>query len=241
MIIALVEGPVAPGATIELPADELRHLKVRRITHGRVQLRDGRGFIGEGSLEREGHNVFVTVEEAASVPPPPPLILGVGAGDRERFASVVEKSAELGVTRLVPLETERTAGVATRVRDDQLARLRRRSLEAIKQSGAAWAPHLDEVTPLAAFIGRAARDGHLSAATMWLADSDGNPPPAALAPGAPIVVIIGPEGGLTAEERSATVGGGYVPTWLGPHVLRFETAAIAAAAAAVVARRRGSS
>ena len=47
---------------------------------------------------------------------PPELTLAVGAGDRERFAWLVEKAVELGVTAIVPLETERTAGVATRLR-----------------------------------------------------------------------------------------------------------------------------
>ena len=68
------------------------------------------------------------------------LTLAVGAGDRDRFAWLVEKAVELGVTAVVPLETERTAGVATRVATTQhLAKLRRQALEAIKQCGAAWA------------------------------------------------------------------------------------------------------
>ena len=51
---------------------------------------------------------------------PAELTLAVAAGDRERFAWMVEKAVELGVTRIVPLETERTAGVATRLRDAHL-------------------------------------------------------------------------------------------------------------------------
>ena len=56
------------------------------------------------------------IESVEQVPPPPPLCLAVGAGDRDRFAWLVEKAAELGATRVVPLETERTAGVANRLR-----------------------------------------------------------------------------------------------------------------------------
>ena len=69
----------------------------------------------------------------------PSSTLAVGAGDRDRFGWLVEKAAELGVTTLVPIETARTTGVATRLRGKHLEKLRRQALEAIKQSGAPWA------------------------------------------------------------------------------------------------------
>jgi len=52
--------------------------------------------------------------------------------------------------------------------------------------------------------------------------------------------VVGPEGGLTAAELERLRDAGYAPVRLGPHTLRFETAAIAAAAAAVAGRLRGS-
>jgi 16S rRNA (uracil1498-N3)-methyltransferase len=51
-------------------------------------------------------------------------------------------------------------------------------------------------------------------------------------------VVIGPEGGLTADELERLRGAGYTAVSLSPHTLRFETAAIAAAAAAVAGRLR---
>ena len=56
----------------------------------------------------------------------------------------------------------------------------------------------------------------------------------------PLIVVIGPEGGLTADELEQLRGSGYAAVSLGPHTLRFETAAIAAAAAAAAGRLRGS-
>jgi 16S rRNA (uracil1498-N3)-methyltransferase len=55
-----------------------------------------------------------------------------------------------------------------------------------------------------------------------------------------MTVVIGPEGGLTDAERAGLVAAGYLPIVLGPHTLRFETAALAAAALATTARMRGS-
>ena len=72
-------------------------------------------FTGEGPL----------VGAAELQQEPLPLSLAVATGDRERFTWLVEKSVELGVTRIVPLETARTASVATRLKpahvDRQLA------------------------------------------------------------------------------------------------------------------------
>jgi 16S rRNA (uracil1498-N3)-methyltransferase len=72
-----------------------------------------------------------------------------------------------------------------------------------------------------------------------LADAAGSTPPETLGQGA-LTVVIGPEGGLTDAERQSIVTAGYRPTALGPHTLRFETAALAAAAVATMARMRGS-
>jgi 16S rRNA (uracil1498-N3)-methyltransferase len=132
----------------------------------------------------------------------------------------------------VPLESERTTGVATRVKQSHISRLRRASLEAIKQCGVAWAPRVESPVPLAEFAG-----DPLSGAG-WLADQGGDPAPASLDE-SDVTVIIGPEGGLTDGEREMLVVRGFRPVTLGIHTLRFETAAVAAAAAITQARMRG--
>jgi 16S rRNA (uracil1498-N3)-methyltransferase len=156
----------------------------------------------------------------------------VAAGDRERFSWMAEKAVELGVTAIVPLETERTAGVASRLRAPHLAKLRRTVLEATKQCGAAWAPTVESPVPLSDFVGRPIPG------QGWLADLSGLPAPAVL-DGTPLSVVIGPEGGFTSEERSALIKVGYKPMVLGSNTLRFETAALAAAAVVATARMRG--
>jgi 16S rRNA (uracil1498-N3)-methyltransferase len=213
---------------------EAHHLQVRRVEPGEtVELRDGEGLVGSGTLRRTGEAWSVEVGATERVAPPAPLVLAVGAGDRERFAWVVEKATELGVTAVVPLDCERTAGVATRVRPQHLERLRRHALEAVKQSGAAWATRVEQLAPLDALVGR-----HGGGA-RWLADAEGRPAPPVLGDG-PLTVVVGPEGGLTMAERERLLAAGFEAIRLGHHTLRFETAAVAAAAAAVAGRLRGS-
>jgi 16S rRNA (uracil1498-N3)-methyltransferase len=213
---------------------EEHHLRVRRAAEGDiVEVRDGEGLLGTGRLARQGKGWAVEVTDAERAPRPARLTLAVAAGDRDRFEWVVEKATELGVSSIIPLETERTAGVASRVRSQHLDRFRRQALESVKQSGAAWAARVEEPLSL----------GDLAARPLegqgWVAEASGGAVPAAVGT-APLTVVVGPEGGLTTGELDRLQGAGYVPVRLGPHTLRFETAAIVAAAAAVAGRLRGS-
>jgi 16S rRNA (uracil1498-N3)-methyltransferase len=121
--------------------------------------------------------------------------------------------------------------VATRVRASQIGKLQRLILEATKQCGAAWVPSVEAPVLLGDFIARHPGKG-------WLADQSGTAPPASL-DDSPLTIVVGPEGGLTPEERATLVAAGYRATSLGSNTLRFETAALAAAAAATTARMRG--
>jgi 16S rRNA (uracil1498-N3)-methyltransferase len=233
VITLLVPAGVAAGRREPLEDAELHHLRVRRAVEGEsVALRDGAGLVGTGRLVAAGRGWAVEIEAVERRPPPAPLTLAVGAGDRERFAWLVEKAVELGATAVVPLETEHVRGVATRLRDGHLPKLRRHALEALKQCGAAWAPELPPAVGLDDFLARA-RDG-----ACWLADAGGAAPPASL-DARPVTIVVGPEGGLTERERESLRRAGYTGIALGPHTLRFETAALAAAAAAAAGRLRG--
>jgi 16S rRNA (uracil1498-N3)-methyltransferase len=233
VITVLVPPGVQPGRREQVDEGEQHHLRVRRAQPGElVGLRDGAGLVGTGRLVAADRGWAVDVETAESRVRPPELVLAVGAGDRERFGWLVEKSAELGVTRVVPLETGRTGGVATRLREQHLSKLRRQALEALKQCGAAWSLEVAEPVELALFAERA------TSGIRWLAEAAGEAPPAAL-DRSPVTVVIGPEGGLSEEERVTLAAAGFRPVALAPHTLRFETAALAAAAAVSTARLRG--
>jgi 16S rRNA (uracil1498-N3)-methyltransferase len=233
MRVVVEPGSAAAGQRVRLDDQEIHHLKVRRAREGEeVGVLDGAGLQGVGTLVRVGRAWAVEVSAAQMTDPPSALTLAVAAGDRVRFGWMVEKSVELGVTRIVPLESARTAGVATGLKRAHVTRLQRSALEAIKQCGVPWTPRIDNPLPLSTFLGQTLTG------SRWLADQHGDTTPALLDE-SPVAVIIGPEGGLTDEERESAVLAGYRPVALGTHTLRFETAALAAAVAVTQARMRG--
>jgi 16S rRNA (uracil1498-N3)-methyltransferase len=229
---------VRPGSAIighraTLDESEVHHLKVRRARDDEnVEVLDGAGLSGTGVLVRAGAKWLVEIRSAERRPSQPELTLAVAAGDRERFTWMAEKAVELSVTRLVPLETARTAGVASRIRQSHIQKLRRVVLDATKQCGAVWAPAVEEPVSIIEFLaGTLIGNG-------WLADPAGAAPAADL-DDTPLTILVGPEGGFSAEEREAILGSVYRPIALGLNTLRFETAALAAAAIASSARLRG--
>jgi 16S rRNA (uracil1498-N3)-methyltransferase len=226
-------GGCAVGQRVSLDESEVHHLRVRRAKNREaIEVLDGAGLVGTGELVRVGSSWMVDILTAERQSKTPDLTLVVAAGDRERFSWMAEKAVELGVTRIIPLETERTAGVGTRLRPAHLEKLRRLVLEATKQCGTAWVPSIEPPVKLSDFA-RLPMSGR-----GWLADRAGEPPPAAL-DGKPLAAVIGPEGGFTDAEREALIAAGYRPTTLSSNTLRFETAALSAAAAATTARMRG--
>ena len=233
MRVLVPPGSAVVGTRASLDESEAHHLRVRRARADEgVEVLDGSGLVGTGRLVRTGADWLVEIESAERKPAQPRLTLAVAAGDRERFTWMAEKAVELGVSAIVPLETARTAGVASRLRDTHGEKLRRLVLEATKQCGAAWAPTVEAPLALDEFLARPIEGAG------WLADPAGGPPPALLDDG-PLTAVVGPEGGFTAAERAALVSAGYLPVALGINILRFETAALAAAAAAGTARLRG--
>ena len=233
MRVLIPPGSAVVGTRATLDQSEAHHLRVRRAREDEgVEVLDGSGLTGTGRLVRVGSDWMVEIRSALRQPAQAQVTLAVAAGDRDRFTWMAEKAVELGVSTIVPLETARTAGVATRLRNAHREKLRRAVLEATKQCGAAWAPTIEPSLALEEFLARPIQG------IGWLADPAGAPPPATL-DDTPLTAVIGPEGGLTAEERAALVSAGYRPVALGANTLRFETAALAAAAAAGTARLRG--
>lgn len=231
-LVLIPPGSAADGGSVLLDDDEQHHLKVRRVPAGSdVVFTDGAGVRGTGHVAARGRAFALTIGSVEKVTAPVPIVLGVGAGDRDRFGWLVEKATELGVTEIVPLETERTRGVATGLRPEQLDKLRRRAREVLKQCGGAWVPLLCDPQPLEPFLQR--RDP----GARWMLDAAGGAAPA-LEAASPATALVGPEGGLTDAERRSALALGFTPVLAGPLTLRFETAAIAAAVLIQASRYR---
>ena len=217
------------GTTALLEGDEARHLaRVLRAKVGdTVTLFDGRGRAWDARVAGLGRE-RVTLELGdtlpAHSPPAVPVTLAVALpkGDRQKW--MVEKLTELGVSRLVPLITTRGVAEAT---DAARNRLERGVIEACKQCGRDTLMEIGAATSMADLLATAPEGTR-----TLLADPHGRPPEAVLAAGptAAILVLVGPEGGFTAEEVSAAEAAGCERVTFGRHILRIETAAIAAAA-----------
>ena len=135
---------------------------------------------------------------------------------------LVEKATELGVARLIPVMTQRT--VAERVK---LERLEAITIEAAEQCGRTVLPEIAEPLLLGRLLGE--RDAKR---TLYFADEGGGEPAGEAFKVGPALILTGPEGGFTEEERTAVrTSPNAIPVSLGPRILRAETAALAALAA----------
>ena len=228
-----VNSPIS-GDRARLVGSEARHLAmVLRARVGEsVLLFDGSGAEFDARVVRIGRTevdlaVVAHHEVDRELPRSLTLAVALPKGDRQRW--LVEKSVELGVTRLVPLETAR--GVA-QPGDRALDRLQRAVIEASKQCGR---NRLMEISPpqrLNDFL-RGVPDETL----RLIAHPDGaaRPPGYWLGKAAwrPVCIAVGPEGGFNDQEIA---GAGDCPlVSLGPRLLRIETAALALAAAVCLA------
>ena len=135
---------------------------------------------------------------------------------------LVEKATELGAARLMPVITRRT--IADRVK---LERLEAIAIEAAEQCGRTRLPEITEPEALAKLL--EGRDLHRR---LYFADEGGGEPAAEAFTSGPALILTGPEGGFTDEERALIRSAeNSIPISLGPRVLRAETAALAALAA----------
>lgn len=140
---------------------------------------------------------------------------------RGRIDWVAEKATELGVARLVPVLTQRT--IVDRVNTE---RLRAHVIEAAEQCDRTALPELDEPRKLAQVL-----QNWPPERSLLFADEVGGEPMAAAVASAPAAVLIGPEGGFTAQEREQIRALPQAkPVSLGPRILRADTAAVAAVA-----------
>jgi 16S rRNA (uracil1498-N3)-methyltransferase len=228
-----------PGEIVVLSGPEGRHAAVvRRLRAGeRADLSDGAGTLASGVIDSVSQeSVAVTVRSVRSVPVPSPRITVVQAlakGDRGELA--VEMMTEVGVDAVVAWSAERSVvrwegsrGARSLLRWGSVAR------EAAKQSRRAWIPGVSGPVTLPE-VARA-----VSAAACAVVLEAGSPVPLsrlALPADGEIVLVVGPEGGISRSERSALAVAGAIEARLGPTVLRTSTAG--AAAAAVLLSRSG--
>jgi 16S rRNA (uracil1498-N3)-methyltransferase len=237
---------LADASTVRLDGPEGRHAAlVRRLQPGEpVDLTDGRGLVAHCVVLRtQGQALDLEVQQLRTEPAPSPrltVVQGLAKGDRGETA--VETMTEIGVDVIVPWSASRSITQWKAERGAKsLEKWRGTAREAAKQSRRAWWP---EVTEPASTLEVARL---LAAATLpivlheeaELALADVEPPkPAdggASGDGASdatvdIVLVVGPEGGISPEERTRFAEAGAASYRMGPTVLRTSTAGTVAAA-----------
>jgi 16S rRNA (uracil1498-N3)-methyltransferase len=220
-----VRQPLATGAEVELDVGPANYLgNVLRLGRGaELLIFDGvsgewLAHIAEAGKKRMILLVERMTREAESIPD---LWLAFAPVKRARTDWLVEKATELGIARLIPVQTQRT--IAERVRVERLQKI---AIEASEQCGRTRVPDILEPTSLGHFI-----EGLDSDRRFYFADEGGGEPPARSYAEGPGVILIGPEGGFTQEERALVRGSGASAISLGPRILRAETAALAAVSA----------
>lgn len=221
------------GGTFQLPPGPAAHAaRVLRVTVGdALALFDGEGREATARVtEVRGGAVAVEAMPAATIDRESPLSLTLvqGISRGERMDLVVQKATELGVSRLVPVLTERSV-----VKLDAAQSAKRLQhwqgivAAAAEQSGRTRLPVVEPVATLGAWLARPATVHDL----RFLLHPGSQTRVRDLPPLRAATLLIGPEGGLSSTERDHALLAGFKDLSLGPRILRTETAALAALAA----------
>jgi 16S rRNA (uracil1498-N3)-methyltransferase len=231
-------GDSTAGDRVELPPDEARHALVKRVRPGEhVTLTDGAGRTARCTVAEVGRStVAVTIQQVSTGEPEMPRVIVVQAipkGDRGELA--VEMLTEVGVDVIVPWAASRSVSVWRADKQAKaLARWRSTAREAAKQARRAWFPEVAEMVTTEAVVGLL-RDASVP---VVLHEAASGPLADLPVPGrGEIVIVVGPEGGISDEELAAFAAVGAEPVRLGSSVLRTSTAGVAATAA-LLARTR---
>jgi 16S rRNA (uracil1498-N3)-methyltransferase len=218
--------------SVRLDADEARHLtRVLRLGAGaRVFVFDGEGAEYECEVARAAKhevelNLLRRLDDAVESPLRLTLAQALIKGDK--FDWVIQKTTELGVTRIVPLVTDHSDVRRAEERAEQrLQRWRRISIEALKQCGRRKLVEICEPAPFDVFCEPAVKDACLifserggeSLADVSAKFGDVNQ----------LSICVASEGGWSERELREAESCGFTPVSLGTRILRTETAAITA-------------
>jgi 16S rRNA (uracil1498-N3)-methyltransferase len=211
--------PAAAGEFL-LIGPEAHHLAtVCRAKAGEVvSLFNGLGREGTGRIATvQKKQVLIVIDSILKTPPPADRTIAVAFPKGDRAMVLIEKCVELGIARIVPLETERSVTLPGEGKRDRLERV---IIEACKQCGRNHLMTLSPTTALATFL----HEGK-----GWMLDPQGEIL-SLRSEEFPTRFAIGPEGGWSDAERKLADSLGWKRVRLAGHVLRVETAALAVAA-----------
>jgi 16S rRNA (uracil1498-N3)-methyltransferase len=225
-----VPTPLYASTPLTLSGDRAHYLgKVLRATPGTpLSLFNDSGLEYAASVSAiTKHEVLVAVAEAHDPGTESPLrtLLALGISRGERMDYAIQKSTELGVSRIQPLFTTHCEVKLDGSRQDKrIDHWQQVAISACEQSGRVRVPEVLAPLTLTAFVERC------DAALKLLFDQGETRHLAGAPPTGEVALVIGPEGGLAPQEIALARQNGFVGIRLGPRILRTETAPVAALA-----------
>lgn len=225
------EQALASGAEVILEPGPSHHLlRVLRLKPGAdLRLFNGHGGSFAATLvgSRGQHALAAVCDfDPADRESPLAIELAIGISRGERMDWIVQKAVELGVTAIRPLVTQRTevrlGGERGERGEKKLGHWRHIAIAACEQCGRNLVPAIHPAERLAHWLPRAA------GLRLVLTPGAARPLATLAAEPTAVTLLIGPEGGLAAEEIAAAEALGFRALSLGPRVLRTETAPLAA-------------
>ncbi len=226
-----VDHPLGAGQSVPVDRDQANYLfNVMRLDQGAsVTLFNGRDGAWRAEVAERGKRggALQVAEQTAPQRNPPDLWLLFAPIKKARTDFIVEKAAEMGASRILPVQTEFTN--SERIRQD---RLQAHAIEAAEQCGGTFVPEVADLARLDRLLSDWPEDRQLMFCDEALFD---RPSPlttgdaTSSGTGAPWAILIGPEGGFSDAERSRLHALPFAhPVSLGPRILRADTAAVAA-------------
>lgn len=229
--------PLVAGAQFDLPAGAARHVQVLRLQPGdAITLFNGAAAHGQWQAQivemgRSHVQVRLVAHEALECEHRRPVHLLAGITANERMDWLVEKATELGAASLTPLLAERSVlklkGERGEKKRDHWQAV---AVAACEQCGRNQVPVIHPAVTLAQWLAAHPQTSSESRAVLSLAPGSQPLLQAVPAGAGPVVLLSGPEGGLSPQEEAAALAAGFAPITLGPRVLRAETAPLAALA-----------
>lgn len=220
---------ISAGDVVTVTGDDARHisLALRMRTGDAVTLCDGAGTEYDGtliSLTPTAVEVEISASRRSTREMPVKITLYQGLAKGDKMDTIIQKAVELGVSRIVPVNTARCIMKMGDNPDKKIARWQKIANEAAGQCGRGILPEVSEPVSFKEAL-KAAKGDELS---LFCYEEIGKTKPlSACLPDIPpntLSFFIGPEGGFAPEEADAAMDGGILPCGLGPRILRTETA-----------------
>lgn len=220
-----VDHPLGQGQTVPLDRDQAHYLfgVMRQSAGAKVALFNGQDGEWQAEITQAGKRggELTCLEQSKPLQMPPDLWLIFAPIKKARTDFIVEKAAEMGAARIMPVQTDYTN--SDRIRQD---RLQAHAVEAAEQCGGTYVPEVTDLQKLSKLLDQWPEDRKL----MFCDEAEVGAGKALDDAGSgPWAILIGPEGGFSEAERKRLHGmaNAHVVS-LGPRILRADTAAVAA-------------